>query len=112
LVGAGLLVDVRVRLLGQLAEGALDLRVRGVPPDAEDRVEVAFRGHPAESLPAGPRAGAGSRADGRDRRKRLDSNDPEDTARWTARSESPRSRRPSNGFHPRATAARSASCTS
>ena len=48
-VRAGVLVDVRVPLLGEPPEGALDLGVRGVPPDAEDRVEVAFLGgHSAE----------------------------------------------------------------
>ena len=48
-VGARVLVDVRVPLLGEPPEGALDLGVRGVPPDAKDRVEVALLGgHSAE----------------------------------------------------------------
>ena len=39
-------VDVRVPLLGELAEGALDLGVGRVAFDAQDQVEVAFgRGH-------------------------------------------------------------------
>ena len=50
-VGAGLRVDVRVGLLGEPAEGALDLGVRGIPRHAQDHIEISFRGHRARSLP-------------------------------------------------------------
>ena len=43
-VGARVGVDVRVPLLGELAEGALDLGVGRAALDAEDHVEVAFGG--------------------------------------------------------------------
>jgi hypothetical protein len=79
LVGAGLAVDVRMRLLGELPEGALDLRVRGVPPDAEDRVEIAFRGHPAEVYRLSIRA-PDAVLRGAARPIGLDSTDPEDKA--------------------------------
>jgi hypothetical protein len=50
-VGADGSVDVRMGLLGELAEGALDLGVRGIPRHAEHHVEISFRGHRARSLP-------------------------------------------------------------
>ena len=51
LLGRRIGVDVRVPLLGQLAEGALDLGVGRCPLDAEDHVEVALcRGHGDERI--------------------------------------------------------------
>src|SRR4051812_6345012 len=49
----GIAVDVRVPLLGGLAERGLDLGVGGGPLDAEDHIEVAFgRGHGSRRIPA------------------------------------------------------------
>ena len=53
LVGPGVAVDVRVPLLGQLAEGALDLRVAGGAGHTENRVVVAFGRHSPASLREG-----------------------------------------------------------
>src|SRR5664280_1587947 len=55
LVGPGVAVDVRVPLLGQLAEGALDLRIARGAGYAEDRVVVAFGRHSLASLREGRR---------------------------------------------------------
>jgi len=51
LLGLRLRVDIGVPLLGELAEGALDISVARAALDAEHLVEVAFRGgHPEGSL--------------------------------------------------------------
>ena len=58
-LGLGVLVDVRMPLLGELAEGALDLGVACASLDAEHLVQIPFgRGHQSGSLrEAGPGRG-------------------------------------------------------
>ena len=58
LLGLGVRVDVGVPLLGELAEGALDLGVGGAALDAQDLVVVALRGgHAGGSLREPARTG-------------------------------------------------------